>query len=44
MSLDDINKPVFTFTLDGQELTAKPGETIWEVGQREGTIVPHLCH
>ena len=44
MSLDDINMPVITFTLDGQEVTAKPGETIWEVGQREGTIIPHLCH
>ncbi|MEJ8562336.1 formate dehydrogenase subunit alpha [Yoonia sp. GPGPB17] len=44
MSLDDIHMPVITFTLDGKEVTAKPGETIWEVAQREGTAIPHLCH
>ncbi|MEM1301425.1 MAG: 2Fe-2S iron-sulfur cluster-binding protein, partial [Pseudomonadota bacterium] len=44
MSLDDVNMPVVTFTLDGKEVTAKPGETIWEVAQREGTAIPHLCH
>ncbi|MBX2806402.1 MAG: formate dehydrogenase subunit alpha [Hyphomicrobiales bacterium] len=31
------------FKLDGQEVTAKPGETIWQVAQREGTQIPHLC-
>ncbi len=33
-----------TFTLDGREVTAAPGETIWEVAQRLGTRIPHLCH
>ncbi len=32
------------FTLDGRDVTARPGETIWEVARREGTTIPHLCH
>ncbi|MFQ6551191.1 formate dehydrogenase subunit alpha [Aestuariibius insulae] len=32
------------FTLDGQEVEAGPGETIWDVAKREGTAIPHLCH
>ena len=32
------------FTLDGREVTAEPGESIWEVAKREGTLIPHLCH
>ncbi len=37
-----MTKPV-TFTLDGQEVTALPGETIWQAAQRLGTSIPHLC-
>ena len=33
-----------TFTLDGREVEAAPGESIWEVAKREGTLIPHLCH
>lgn len=33
-----------TFTLDGRVVIAAPGETIWEVAKREGTLIPHLCH
>mgnify|MGYP006093415055 FL=1 len=33
-----------TFTLDGRDVTAHPGESIWQVAQREGTDIPHLCH
>lgn len=33
-----------TFTLDGQDVTANEGETIWQVAKREGTAIPHLCH
>ena len=33
-----------TFTLDGREVAAGPGETIWQVAKREGTRIPHLCH
>jgi predicted molibdopterin-dependent oxidoreductase YjgC len=32
------------FSLDGHEVTAAPGETIWEVAKRAGTTLPHLCH
>ncbi len=32
------------FTLDGQEVEAQKGETIWEVAKRAGTTIPHLCH
>ncbi len=31
------------FTLDGQEVEAAPGETIWQVAKRQGTTIPHLC-
>ena len=32
-----------TFALDGQDVTAESGETIWQVAQRHGTTIPHLC-
>ncbi|WP_299304639.1 formate dehydrogenase subunit alpha [uncultured Litoreibacter sp.] len=32
------------FTLDGKEVEAEKGETIWEVAKRVGTTIPHLCH
>lgn len=32
------------FTLDGRTVEAAPGETIWQVAQRLGTTIPHLCH
>src|SRR5665213_2942972 len=31
------------FTLDGAEIEAQPGETIWQVANRLGTEIPHLC-
>src|SRR5438477_2011226 len=31
------------FTLDGAEVEAAPGETIWQVGDRQGIEIPHLC-
>ncbi|SFG72466.1 NAD-dependent formate dehydrogenase catalytic subunit /NAD-dependent formate dehydrogenase iron-sulfur protein [Palleronia marisminoris] len=33
-----------TFTLDGREVEAQEGETIWTVAKRTGTMIPHLCH
>jgi len=33
-----------TFTLDEAEVTARPGETIWQAATRLGTEIPHLCH
>ena len=32
------------FNLDGREVAAAAGETIWQVAAREGIAVPHLCH
>ncbi|MEM8588190.1 MAG: formate dehydrogenase subunit alpha [Pseudomonadota bacterium] len=32
------------FTLDGRPVTARDGETIWQVAQRQGIEIPHLCH
>ncbi len=32
------------FLLDGEEVTALPGESIWQAAQRLGTAIPHLCH
>ena len=33
-----------TFTLDGQEVAAEPGESIWQVAKRHGKTIPHLCY
>ena len=32
------------FQLDGDEVEAAPGETIWQVASRRGTEIPHLCY
>jgi len=33
-----------TFTLDGEQVTAQAGESIWQVANRQGTEIPHLCY
>ncbi|MFK7856183.1 MAG: formate dehydrogenase subunit alpha [Granulosicoccus sp.] len=33
-----------TFTLDGQQVTAKADESLWEIAKKQGTLIPHLCH
>ncbi|MGI9225040.1 MAG: formate dehydrogenase subunit alpha [Woeseiaceae bacterium] len=33
-----------TFNLDGKQVEASPDETIWQVAERQGTKIPHLCH
>src|SRR5436309_7343352 len=35
---------VIPFTLDGHEVEARDGETIWQVAKRLGTDIPHLCY
>jgi formate dehydrogenase major subunit len=35
---------VIKFTLDGKEVEAFEGETIWQVAKRQGTDIPHLCY
>src|SRR5690606_17605560 len=32
------------FILDGREVEAAPDETIWQVANRLGTEIPHLCY
>jgi NADH dehydrogenase/NADH:ubiquinone oxidoreductase subunit G len=32
------------FQLDGQEVEAERGMTIWEVANGRGLVLPHLCH
>lgn len=34
---------VIRFELDGVEVEARPGESIWQVAKRLGTEIPHLC-
>ncbi len=34
----------FTFTLDGREIEARAGETVFEAAERAGIFIPHLCH
>ncbi|MEO1533014.1 MAG: 2Fe-2S iron-sulfur cluster-binding protein, partial [Pseudomonadota bacterium] len=41
---DGAKIPTITFTLDGRQVQAQPGETIWQVAKRVGTTIPHLCH
>src|SRR6267154_1139135 len=31
------------FTLDEKGVSARPGETIWQVANRQGVEIPHLC-
>ncbi|PVA10113.1 formate dehydrogenase subunit alpha [Pelagivirga sediminicola] len=40
----DTNTETVTFTLDGAEVTAPKGMTIWEISHGRGLIIPHLCH
>jgi len=32
------------FTLDGEAIEARPGETILQAARRHGTAIPHLCY
>src|SRR6185369_4895718 len=32
------------FELDGRQVEAKAGETIWQVAKRQGAEIPHLCY
>ncbi|WP_420347898.1 formate dehydrogenase subunit alpha [Pelagibius sp.] len=43
MSLQEASQTVH-FTLDGREVEAFPGETIWQAAERAGTRLPHLCY
>lgn len=43
MGIDTGGGPGIRFELDGQDVEARPGETIWQVADRLGTEIPHLC-
>ena len=32
------------FELDGRQVFAQAGESLWDVARRVGTAIPHLCH
>ncbi|GJD96325.1 formate dehydrogenase subunit alpha [Methylobacterium iners] len=36
--------PGVVFELNGEQVEAAPGETIWAVAKRLGNHIPHLCH
>src|SRR6202521_3498585 len=38
------NGKAVKFVLDGVEVEAQPGETLWQVASRLGTEIPHLCY
>lgn len=40
---DSSSNDSFTLTLDGAEVSARPGETLWQVARRAGETIPHLC-
>src|SRR3984885_9487476 len=44
MSKIESKPTIVKFTLDGREVEAGTGETIWQVAQRQGTDIPHLCY
>ena len=35
---------IVRLTLDGQEVEAEAGQTLWEVAHGRGLVIPHLCH
>ena len=35
---------IVRFTLDGREVTASKGQSIWDVANDGGLVIPHLCH
>jgi formate dehydrogenase major subunit len=37
-------RDTIAFTLNGQTVTAQPGEAIIEIARREGVEIPHLCY
>src|SRR5579863_10745616 len=44
MSSSTAQIDVVAFELDGAQVEARPGETLWDVARRVGTDIPHLCH
>ena len=43
MKQEDTMSDKIRFQLDGQEVEAERGMTIWEVANGRGLVIPHLC-
>jgi len=41
---NDVTPTATTISLDGAQIAFTPGETIYEIAQRQGTFVPTLCY
>ncbi len=41
--MSTMKRSSFVLTLDGREVTAYEGESLWQVAKREGERIPHLC-
>ena len=39
-----MSQDIINFILDGEKVTAKAGESIWQVAKRLGETIPHLCY
>ena len=39
-----IQGPTIAFELDGREVSARAGETLLQVADREGVAIPRLCY
>jgi formate dehydrogenase major subunit len=42
--MSEAKPKIVKFTLDGREVEARAGESIWQVAKREGVEIPHLCY
>lgn len=41
---DPSSLPMVTFTLDGQTVTARADQSLWDIAKTAGTHIPNLCH
>lgn len=42
--LDTTETQGLAFELDGRQVFARAGESVWDVARRHGNTIPHLCH
>jgi formate dehydrogenase major subunit len=41
---DALGAPAVPLQIDGQQVLARPGQTLWALAKELGIAVPHLCH
>jgi NADH-quinone oxidoreductase subunit G len=39
-----VSSPTLKFTMNGQEVEARPGETVLQAARRSGVDIPHFCY